>query len=149
MLTVIYTSHTVVREIFCELVFNCLNLLSKSRQIEAIASKTAHAPRVYSPAVMKAIRIIKRAQIRDAAQAAADESKKPVEPPARTIADTVKGWIAEAEQRKRSQRHSLAALGLLVLIAFTVAMGHQTRHASDKNSTPPNKVTITFEVEPR
>ena len=86
---------------------------------------------------MKTIRIIKRAQVRDATEAA-DESKKPVEPTARTLADTVKSWIAETEQRKRTQRHSLAALGFLVLIAFTVGMGQSTA----TNQTPPIKVTI-------
>ena len=86
---------------------------------------------------MKTIRIIKRAQVRDATEAA-DESKKPVEPTARTLADTVKSWIAETEQRKRTQRHSLAALGFLVLIAFTVGMGQSTA----TNQSPPIKVTI-------
>lgn len=91
---------------------------------------------------MRTIRIIKRAQVRDAAEANADESKKPVEPTARSLADTVKSWIAETEQRKRTQRHSLAALGLLVLIAFTVGMGQSTQQAADRTLNPPIKVTI-------
>ncbi|HKS08636.1 MAG TPA: hypothetical protein VJS13_03755 [Pyrinomonadaceae bacterium] len=88
---------------------------------------------------MKTIRIIKRAQMRDATELAADESKKPVEPTPRSLADTVKSWIAETEQRKRTQRHSLAALGFLVLIAFTVGMGQTTQQ---QTSAPPIKVTI-------
>lgn len=55
--------------------------------------------------------------------------KRPVETSARNLANTVKSWIAEAEQRKRSKRHSLAALGLLVLMAFTVGMGQTTQPA--------------------
>ena len=92
---------------------------------------------------MKTIRIIKRAQMRDVVEAAADESKKPVEPTTRSLADTVKSWIAETEQRKRTQRHSLAALGFLVLICFTVGMGQSTQPASNQTSTPPIRVTIT------
>lgn len=91
---------------------------------------------------MRAIRIIKRAQIRDAAEAAADESKKLVESRPRGVADTVKSWIAETEQRKRTQRHSLAALGLLVLIACTVGMGQTTQQPSDRILVPPIRVTI-------
>lgn len=90
---------------------------------------------------MKTIRIIKRAQIREATETAADESKKPVEPTTRSLADTVKSWIAETEQRKRTQRHSFAALGLLVLIAFTAGMGQSTQ-TSNQTSTLPIKVTI-------
>lgn len=80
--------------------------------------------------------------MRDAAEAAADESKKPVETIPRSVADTVKSWIAEAEQRKRSQRHSLAALGLLVLIALTVGMGQSTQQSSATVAIPPITVTI-------
>lgn len=75
-------------------------------------------------------------------ETAADESKKPVEPTVRSLADTVKSWIAETEQRKRTQRHSLAALGFLMLIAFTVGMGQSTKPASSQTSTSPIKVTI-------
>lgn len=87
---------------------------------------------------MRSIRIIKRVQLQEANEPAV-ETKKPAEPSTRSLADTVKSWIAEAEQRKRTQRHSLAALGLLVLVACTVAMGQQP---SNSTSTPPIKVTI-------
>jgi len=103
----------------------------------------AKAAGVYFLTIMKAIRIIKREQVRIAAEAAADESKKAVEPITRSVADTVKSWILEAEQRKRSQRHSLAALGFLVLIAFTVGMAQSSQQPSDRALAPPVKVTIT------
>jgi len=84
--------------------------------------------------------------MRDANEITADDdSKKPVEPSTRNIADTVKSWIAESEQRKRTQRHSLAALGFLVLIAFTVGMGQSTQPSSVRALTPEEraiKVTI-------
>ena len=74
---------------------------------------------------MRSIRIIKRTQIKNAPDTAGE--KKTVEVSARNLANTVKGWIAEAEQRKRGQRHSLAAPGLFVLIAFTIGMGQSTQ----------------------
>jgi hypothetical protein len=88
---------------------------------------------------MRQIRVIKRVQLQEATQPAV-ENKKPVEPTARSLADTVKSWIAESEQRKRTQRHSLAALGLVVLIAFTVSMGQTTQQPGV--AAPPIKVTI-------
>ena len=88
---------------------------------------------------MRSIRIIKRADLRDDASV---DDKKPAEPVTRSVADTVKSWIAETEQRKRAQRHSLAALGLVILIAFTVSMGQTTQQPSGRNLTPPIKVTI-------
>lgn len=88
----------------------------------------------YFAAIMRSIRIIKRVQLEEANEPTV-EIKKPVEPTPRNIADTVKSWIVEAEQRKRTQRHSLAALGFVVLIACTVAMGQQP-------AAPPIKVTI-------
>lgn len=91
---------------------------------------------------MRAIRIIKRAQTKDVTDTAVE--KKPVENSTRNLANTVKGWIAETEQRKRSQRHSLAALGLFVLVAFTVGMG-QTTQPAERALTPQEraiKITI-------
>jgi hypothetical protein len=94
---------------------------------------------------MRAIRIIKRAQIKDLSDTAVEKKPDEVDgPSARNLANTVKSWIAEAEQRKRSQRHSLAALGLLVLIAFTVGLG-QTTQNTERALTPQEraiKVTI-------
>lgn len=102
----------------------------------------ANTNSVYLPAIMRSIRIIKRVQLQEASEANV-ETKKPAEPSTRSLADTVKSWIVEAEQRKRTQRHSLAALGLLVLIACTVGMGQSTQQpASKASSAPPIKVTI-------
>lgn len=90
---------------------------------------------------MRSIRIIKRARLQDEEETIVDH-KQPVEPTTRNLTETVKGWIAEVEQRKRMQRHSLAALGFVVLIVFTAAMGQSTQQPSSKTATPPIKVTI-------
>jgi hypothetical protein len=74
---------------------------------------------------MKSIRIIKRAQASDGDKATV-EDKKLVEHASRSVAETVKSWIAETEQRKRAQRHSLATLGLVVLMAVTAGFGQAT-----------------------
>jgi hypothetical protein len=42
----------------------------------------------------------------------------PDEPSASKIVNTVKGWIAESQERKRSQRRSLTALGVFDLDCF-------------------------------
>lgn len=62
---------------------------------------------VYSPTTMKRIRIIKRKQNEDAN--ATTEAHKPDEPSNSKIVHTVKNWIAESQQRKRSQRRTLTA----------------------------------------
>jgi|GEM_PF-1797038 len=48
---------------------------------------------------MQAIKIIKQKQ---SANEAAPEIKKAVEPSTRTIANTVKSWIEESQQRRRN-----------------------------------------------
>lgn len=68
---------------------------------------------------MKPIRIVKRNAHRDANT---NETRKPDEPSTSKIVNTVKSWIAESQERKRSQRRSLTALGVVILIAFAVAM---------------------------
>lgn len=70
---------------------------------------------------MKRVRIIKRKRSEDA-NAATTESHKPDEPSTSKIVHTVKSWIAESQQRKRTQRRTLTALGVLILLAFAVAM---------------------------
>jgi len=70
--------------------------------------------------IMRAIRIIKQKQN---ANEATTEGKKPVEPSTRKIANTVKSWIEESQQHRRNLPRSLSALGVLILIACTVAMG--------------------------
>jgi len=69
---------------------------------------------------MRAIRIIKQKQN---GNDVTTESKKPVEPSTRKIVNTVKGWIEESQQQRRNLPRSLSALGVLILIACTVAMG--------------------------
>jgi len=69
---------------------------------------------------MKSIRIIKQKQN---ANEAATEDKKPVEPSTRKIANTVKSWIEESQERRRNLPRSLTALGVLILVVCTVAMG--------------------------
>ena len=113
--------------------------------MQASISKTQTAGRSIFPAIMRAIRIIKRAQSKDATNTVTEN--KPVEASARNLANTVKSWIAEAEQRKRSQRHSLAALGLLVLIAFTVSLGQSTQatQTNERALTPQERaITVTI-----
>ena len=70
---------------------------------------------------MRAIRIIKQKQ--NVNEATNDRSKKPDEPSTRKIANTVKSWIEESQQHRRNLPRSLTALGVLILIACTVAMG--------------------------
>ena len=69
---------------------------------------------------MKSIRIIKQKQN---ASEATTEDKKPVEPSTRKIANTVKSWIEESQERRRNLPRSLTALGVLILIGFATAMG--------------------------
>jgi hypothetical protein len=60
---------------------------------------------------MQAIKIIKQKQ---SANEAATEIKKTVEPSTRTIANTVKSWIEESQQRRRNQPRSLTAISIVV-----------------------------------
>jgi len=68
---------------------------------------------------MKPIRIVKRSADRSETTT---EPRKPDEPSTSKIVNTVKSWIAESQERKRSQRRSLTALGVVILITFAVAM---------------------------
>ncbi|HJT25782.1 MAG TPA: hypothetical protein VJ784_00125 [Pyrinomonadaceae bacterium] len=61
--------------------------------------------------IMQAIKIIKPNK---SANEAATEIKKTVEPSTRTIANTVKSWIEESQQRRRNQPRSLAAISIVV-----------------------------------
>ena len=63
---------------------------------------------------MKTIRIVKQKRSPDASQATS-ESQKVVEPSTSKIVNTVKGWIAESQERKRSQPRSLTPIGVLVV----------------------------------
>lgn len=93
---------------------------------------------------MKSIRVIKQKQIKDANETTA-ENNKPIEPTTRNLANTVKSWIAESQERKRSQRHSLIVLGVVILLAFAVAMAQSPAPTTDRPLTPQEraiKVTI-------
>jgi hypothetical protein len=70
---------------------------------------------------MKPIRIVKRKRSADRTEATT-ENQKPDEPSTSKIVNTVKSWIAESQERKRSQRRSLTALGVVMLTAFAVVM---------------------------
>jgi len=67
------------------------------------------------------IRIVKPKRV-DEANHEANESKKSAEPRAGKIVSTIKGWIAESQERKRNQRRSLPLITAVVLIAFVAAL---------------------------
>jgi hypothetical protein len=97
---------------------------------------------------MKPIRIIKRQRNEDANATTAESNRpdEPDEPSTRNLVNTVKSWIAESQQRKRSQRTSLTVLGVLILIAAAVAMAQSPPPKTDRPLTPEEraiKVTIT------
>ena len=85
---------------------------------------------------MKPIRIVKRKR---SVKETTSASAKPDQPNTSKIVNTVKSWIAEAQERKRSQRRSLTALGVLILIAFAVAMAQSPAPKTDAQV----KVSIT------
>jgi hypothetical protein len=102
---------------------------------------------------MKAIKIIKQKQMKDADETPI-ESKKPVETTTNGLVHTIKGWVAETRERKRSQPRSLTALGVLILTAFAIAMAESPpepppqappQQTADRSLTPEEraiKVTI-------
>lgn len=83
---------------------------------------------------MKSIRIIKQKQIEHVTETAVEKTS--VQSSTRKIANTVKSWIAESEQRRRDLPRSLSALGLLILITFAVGMA--------QSPTPTDTVRITI-----
>ncbi len=91
---------------------------------------------------MRAIRIIKQKQNPNEATT---ESKKPVEPSTRKIANTVKTWIEESQQSRRNLPRSLSALGVLILIASTVAMG-QSAAARDEAALTPDEQSVKVTI---
>jgi len=62
---------------------------------------------------MKPIRIVKRKRNADRNEITTG-TQKPDEPSASKIVNTVKSWIAESQERKRSQRRSLTALDVVI-----------------------------------
>ncbi len=71
------------------------------------------------------------------------ESKHPVEPSTNQLVHTIKGWIAESQERKRTQRHSFTALTtlcVLILTAFAfAAMAPNHLPQTDRPLTPEEK----------
>lgn len=89
------------------IVLDCSNLLSQN---QANSSKCKKDVALYLHLffdIMRAIKIIKPKQ---SADEAVTESKKAVEPSTRNIANTVKTWIDETQQRQRNQPRSLPAI---------------------------------------
>ena len=71
---------------------------------------------------MRSIKVVK--QKRDESVAAPPPEDKPVSPSTNQIASTIKNWIAEAKERKQSQRRSLPVLTVVLMITFVlVALG--------------------------
>ena len=87
---------------------------------------------------MKPIRIVKRKRSADRTEATT-ENQKPDEPSTSKIVNTVKSWIAESQERKRSQRRSLTALGVVMLTAFAVVMA--------QSPTPKTNAQIKVTIE--
>ena len=84
--------------------------MSKTGQLKATTSKTEKLLASILT-IMKPIRIVKRSADRDANTTG---TQKPDEPSTSKIVNTVKSWIAESQERKRSQRRSLTALGVVI-----------------------------------
>ena len=138
--------------VLSEIVRNCWNLRRQDRDLrpqkqatQSNCKQDARVDSAYLLAMMKQIIIIKRQQS-DSANGTSVEKEKADEPSTRNIVNTVKGWIAESQERKRSQRRSLSAIGLLVLITFAVAMAQSPAPTTERQLTPEEravKVTIT------
>jgi hypothetical protein len=61
-----------------------------------------------------AIKIIKRKQEADSNNLATSNSEQSVERNTREMVNTVKTWIADLQQRKRTEAHSFAGLPVVV-----------------------------------
>ena len=60
------------------------------------------------------IRIIKRQSAEDSNESKTFEGEKSVERSERETARNVKGWIAELQDRKRTERHSFQSLSVII-----------------------------------
>jgi hypothetical protein len=90
------------------------------------------------------IRIVKPKRV-DEANHEANESKKSAEPRAGKIVSTIKGWIAESQERKRNQRRSLPLITAVVLITFVAALAQSPTQPTARPVTAEKsaiKVTI-------
>ena len=81
------------------------------------------------------IKVIKQKRDHGNSEAATD-NKQPADITSRKTANTIKGWIAELQERKRSQRHSLPFLTILILIAFAVTLAQAPMPATETALTP-------------
>lgn len=61
-----------------------------------------------------AIKIIKRKQDADSNNLATSNCEQPVERSTREMVNTVKSWIAELQQRKRTEAYSFSGLPVVV-----------------------------------
>jgi hypothetical protein len=96
------------------------------------------------------IRIVKPKGV-DEANHEANESKKSAEPRAGKIVSTIKGWIAESQERKRNQRRSLPLITAVVLITFVAALAQSPTQPTARPVTAERsaiKVTIANENLP-
>ena len=94
---------------------------------------------------MKAIKIIKQNQTKDSNETPI-ESKKPAEPTTNGVVHTIKGWIAETRERKRSQRHSFTALGLFILMAFAIAVAQSPSPPTTERLLTPEERAIKVTI---
>jgi len=92
---------------------------------------------------MRAIKIIKPKQTKDET---VTELQKPVEPTTNGLVHTIKGWIAESRERKQTQRRSLTALGILILIAFAIAMGQSPTRTTNGPAINANEQTVKVTI---
>ena len=134
----VYLFHRRGCGVLSRIVRNCWNLLSQNGEIRSNYRKDVALDLHLLFAIMRAIKIIKQKQN---TSEAVTEDKKKVEPNSRNIANTVKSWIAESQERRRNQRRSLAALGVVILIAFAAVSMAQSP-AIEKTQEQPIKVTI-------
>jgi len=90
-----------------------------------------------------AIRVIKHK--RNQETNLAPEDKKPVEPNPRSTSTTVKGWIAEFQQRKRGQKLSLPILTALLLLGSVLALSQPVANDKPQDSAPTTGRPLTPE----
>lgn len=94
---------------------------------------------------MRAIKIIKPKETKDANETPSD-IQKPGEPITNGLVHTIKGWIAESRERKQTQRRSLTALGVLILIAFAIAMGQSPAGTNNVPVVNANEQTVKVTI---
>ena len=92
------------------------------------------------------IRVVKH-NSNKAANQATPENKEPAELNTRKVASTVKVWIAELQERKRTHSHSFTAATGLILIAVTVALAQTQASTTERKLTPEEQaIKVTIET---